>query len=304
MKSLEKYDLSAFESGENLGEEEYLRQIKEDKATLAWIKSLGLSVRQVKDNLGKIISYMEDRKTCLNCPGLENCPKDNPGYDLDFYLAPSGYLERTLGPCPLAAQESSLSSRFLYRDYGEEYRHADLGAEEWRAPGRRKLLKALTEGLSGKGQPFVYLSGQGGSGRTYLAAAFLNSVVLRQDKTAAFVSCPRRMGEFSSLYFSNRGEFEAILRRLSAIEVLCLDDFGSEYITDILRDAFYVPLLSGRKEKGKLTVFTSDYPLEEVSSIYAGKGPRAKGLHFQNLIADSAAEISLSRSVASLASQR
>lgn len=298
---MEKFDLKlGYDITED--EENYLFEIKADPEIVEKIRSMGLTTRQVKDNLGKILAYKEDRDYCKNCPGLDACAKERPGYIFDLYLAANGYLERTLGPCALSERQSALDGNFLYRDYSPAWNKADLNPAEWGEVNRKKLLKTIDSTLDGKGTPFVYLTGEEGAGKSYLAAVLCNYYA-EKDHKVAYLDVGRRMDEIGNSYFRNRNAFTSLLNELVSVDLLCLDGFGSEYISEPMRDAFYTPLLHARKEGAKATIIISDYQTSEIASLYAGKNP-AKGKKLAELIKAGATEIKLTRSVHSIVHQR
>ena len=50
-------------------------ELRADEDVYARIKELGLTRKEVGDNLGMLLDYKADFSICRNCPGLEKCPK-------------------------------------------------------------------------------------------------------------------------------------------------------------------------------------------------------------------------------------
>ncbi len=274
----------------------FLAEIKTDAATMGKIREMGLSIRQVKDNLGKLLDYKQDLSACRDCPGLDKCPKEKPGYVLDVFLSESGFLERTLTPCPHLERLGKITRNFLYRDYPDSFLDAGLDKEEWTAPGRRSLLLALSD----EETPLIYLTGESGSGRSYLTAAYLNDCAASNDLQVAYVDCAKRMPELSSLYFKDRPSFDRKLGELCRVPVLCLDNFGSEFVTDVIRDGIYAPIFGARKIGSFKTVVASDFALAELPSVFFYKGPKVKVDRFVGAIRENFKSVDLAKTVASL----
>ena len=55
--------------------EELVSSLKADKDVYESLKPLGLTNKEVRDNIGKLADYQEDFNVCKNCPGFNKCPK-------------------------------------------------------------------------------------------------------------------------------------------------------------------------------------------------------------------------------------
>jgi primosomal protein DnaI len=61
------------------------------------------------------------------------------------------------------------------------------------------------------------------------------------------------------------------MKTLESIEYLVIDEFGSEFKSDYVRDQIVLPLLSERSKEHRITFFASDYSLEEIEELYGAK---------------------------------
>ena len=68
------------------------------------------------------------------------------------------------------------------------------------------------------------------------------------------------------MLFQDNEAFERKVRGLKQIDILVLDDIGGESVTGWSRDEILLPLLDERMEKGKVTLFTSNYSWKELKA--------------------------------------
>lgn len=117
-----------------------------------------------------------------------------------------------------------------------------------------------------------YLWGTIGSGKTIKAVFMMLSYlrdeyVIRHKKEALFIPVPELLLEFKSSYSHNRedapDEME-LIKKYSEIDLLVLDDFGVEKITDWSFQLLYI-VINRRYENLKKTIFTSNFNLEQLA---------------------------------------
>jgi DNA replication protein len=237
-----------------------------DRPVFEKIRSLGLTKAQVKANLGFIADYQCDVDYCAHCPGLSSCHKDSPFHQSDLLLV-DGRLERTFGPCKLYMQEQTVIASYLYRDFPDEW--VSLRPENLSRSNRvRKITGAFTDAKKSPTKPWVYITGSVGSGRSYLTAAFANGFVINGGK-AAFMNANKRFDELKGLAVKDKKTFESRLTELESLPLLVIDDFGSEFKSDYVRDQIVLPLLTERAKRNLQTVLISDYSLAEIKELYS-----------------------------------
>jgi primosomal protein DnaI len=243
-----------------------LKAFAEDKPVADKIRSLKLSRAQVKENIGLVAAYKDDVDYCAHCPGLAACHKETPFYQSDLILK-DGLLSRTYGPCELYMHEQTILGAYVYRDFPDEW--LDLTPAILSNSERViKVLISFNKANGNKQTPWVYMTGEIGSGRSYLAAAFSNGCAL-QGEHVAFMNANKRFDELKGLAVENKKAFDARMQELQAVPLLVIDDFGSEYKSDYVRDQIVMPLLTERAKRNLMTVFLSDYQPEEIEALYA-----------------------------------
>jgi primosomal protein DnaI len=244
------------------------------------IRSLGLTKAQVKANLGFIADYQNDVDYCAHCPGLSACHKAAPFHQSDLILV-EGRLERTFGPCELYSQQQTIFASYLYRDFPDEW--VSLRPNRLSLSERvGKVTSAFSKAKKSLTNPWVFLTGEIGSGRSYLTAAFTNGFVLNGGK-AAFLNANSRFDELKGLAVKDKRAFEVRLKELESLPLLVIDDFGSEYKSDYVRDQIVLPLLTERAKTNLTTIFISDYSLSEIKELYSSS--RASAIMAGKLVA-------------------
>ena len=107
-----------------------------------------------------------------------------------------------------------------------------------------------------------------GSGRSFLLASYANLSV-SQGQSVAFINANKRFDELKGLAISARGLFEKKMVELETCSLLVIDDFGSEFKSDYVRDQIVLPLLNERAKNNRLTFFASDYTPDEIQALYS-----------------------------------
>lgn len=246
--------------------EKMVASFAQDASVAKKLRSLKLTKAQVKGNIGLISSYQEDLGYCAHCPGLDKCDKENPLHQSDLYLD-DGILRRTFGPCPLVVAKEKLYAHYVYRDFPEEW--MEVTPKSLALTKRiASFFKGISDAQKDKNHPWVYFTGQVGSGRSYLAAVFANGMV-SNDQSVAFMNANKRFDELKGLAITDKEGFQSKMKVLSSIPLLVIDDFGSEFKSDYIRDQIVMPLLTERSKNYLLTIFISDYSLADIQDLYS-----------------------------------
>jgi DNA replication protein DnaC len=114
----------------------------------------------------------------------------------------------------------------------------------------------------------VVLIGNTGTGKSHLAAAYLNYAIT-QGRTGVFVSLIDLMASLRMSVSSNEPgqDWDSLLNRFIGADILVLDDLGQEKATDKVIEVLFF-LLNSRVNRQKTTVVTSNYRLKELRDTY------------------------------------
>jgi primosomal protein DnaI len=251
-------------------------ELRADEDVYARIKELGLTRKEVGDNLGMLLDYKADFSICRNCPGLEKCPKSNPGYALDI-TKDNGYLERRFTPCRKVVLRMKRDARYILSDMPEDWKEKNFNDVDMSAARNVTLRKLLTAQEKGN---WFYLNGGFNSGKSYILACFANQYAEDNDVSVAFVDTTRLIDRLRNYSIKDKESFTEEMSKLTSVPLLVLDGFGNEYKSDFAFSTVLYPLLSERARNKNLTFFTSDFSYKDIEEMY-GKSvglPRAKQL--------------------------
>ncbi len=231
------------------------------------INKLGIPNEDIKKYIVKINDFVEDIKYCENCPGMENCEKANK-YIVTKLTYNNKVVERQLVPCKKILNEMSVQKYFVSKDYPSEFEDASLATID-KTSKKKDAARLYADYVKGQSKQWIYITGAPRTGRSYLAAAFINDYARRKKGEVAFINSLSKFKELISLSFNSPQDFEDIMNRYATCDILVIDDLGNEVITDTVRDAILLRLLNERSASKKLTIFTSDYSIQEIVELYA-----------------------------------
>lgn len=120
-----------------------------------------------------------------------------------------------------------------------------------------KFIKEYREGKTFKG---LYLSGNFGSGKSYIISACLNEIA-KNDKKAAMIYFPEFL---RSLKTSFNSDFDEQFNYARKADILLLDDIGAENVSSWSRDEILGPILQYRMDEKLPTFFTSNLSIDEL----------------------------------------
>jgi primosomal protein DnaI len=255
--------------GNNLAEieEKYYQEIIHDPLMLKKIQELSLSDKTVREFLGILISYQDDCHVCEHCPGVDQCPKDNPRTAMAL-LYDGRFLTRTNALCAPYLAQLNLESRYLCRDFPAEWLSVNL-SDLSRTNRIADVLNAFCIADKNSTSRWLFLNGEAGSGRSYILTALANDRIKNKDASVAFINANKRFDELKGLAITNRQAFDKRMKEFEECDLLVIDDFGSEYKSDYVRDQIVFPLLSERAKGHALTFFSSDFTLSDIQDLYS-----------------------------------
>lgn len=225
----------------------------------------GLEVDDFDVNL--VYNYLLDMEKCKGCKGLNVCKQDTTGYQP--VLEKSPYLSVELKPCDYKKadmQMSKVHGKITTLYLSDDLLKAELSKFELLNEERTKALKyaslfasTYTSNTSVKS---MYLYGTFRTGKTYLLAAVANKLASRDVKTM-LVYFPDLVRHLKSAIHS--GELENRIEELKQIDVLMLDDIGSENLTTWVRDEILGPILQYRLSAKLPVFFSSNLSIKELA---------------------------------------
>lgn len=233
---------------------------------IAFLSSLNVPETAIDESIDKVFDMVRDINYCEHCPGLENCAKENQ-HVFTSLTYQHGYLERKLSPCEKMLERIDMLSQFIYHDYDEEWLNYDIKSMD-KFTNRTTILGKYVNYIQDTSDEWIFINGAPNSGRSFIAAMMANDLAKKKHGPIAFINAPQRIKFLYDLSFNNKNRFNQIINNLSECLVLIIDDFGNEYKNDFIRDGIILPILSKRSGKKYLTIFTSDYTINDISNMY------------------------------------
>jgi DNA replication protein DnaC len=162
-------------------------------------------------------------------------------------------------------QESKIPPRYQFKfieslDTKHDEQLSLLAAIDW----AKTLVSEYRQTPKRQG---LYLSGNTGSGKTHLACAILNELILKYQLDCRYVKINKDFLEILRASYQRESDFYGQARdietELADIEVLLIDDFGTQKETEWSISKLY-DLIDYRYEREKLTLITSNQALIEL----------------------------------------
>ena len=204
--------------------------------------------------------------------GNESCPVcHGMGWQLEtrtvFDYGPAKELVYAV-PC-----KKCTGYRRVYDQTGvpDEFREADIGKFKFDSYSKdmSKIYKLAVSFLqdfpkwqnAGKG---LYMwSKTPGSGKTFLSCCIAKSVMIKYDLQMRFITAPDYIAAVGDSYKRERGELDtsSIYRECT---LLILDDIGAQADKEWQRQEMF-RLINNRMERGLITLYTSNAPVENLN---------------------------------------
>jgi DNA replication protein DnaC len=173
---------------------------------------------------------------------------------------------RTFEPFAPVKEKIDYNSCFITKDFDDEFDNL-----KWSDIKNANIKKNISSLI--KNNKWIYLSGATRCGKSYIAIALLNNFISKNHKKVAFINATTRFKELMDLYSSyNKDDKEEFFKEFDLYcncDLLVIDDFGNEYKNEGIRDNVVIPLIKNRVSKNKLTIFTSEFSIDDVCTLYS-----------------------------------
>jgi DNA replication protein DnaC len=125
----------------------------------------------------------------------------------------------------------------------------------------RRYVLTIGEQLdAGRG---VWFTGDVGTGKTTLAM-LISKAAMEADRTVAIYSLPRLLGQLRDSYSeAARHSLSDLIDRLSAVDLLHIDDVGAEQSSPWVLEQLYT-IINTRYEDGRAVMLTTNLPDDEL----------------------------------------
>ncbi|MDE5715298.1 MAG: ATP-binding protein [Anaeroplasmataceae bacterium] len=201
--------------------------------------------------------YLAEYENCLHCKGLKDCKNDTEGYKtvLDgdsFLLSTCKYKKEQLKK---EKEENHIHTLFV----SKSILNAQLENLNVDTPNRKKIYEYIIKFMkSAKEKNFMkglYLYGDFSTGKTFILGCIANELA-RNNIQSLIIYFPDLVVELKNAIATPR--YEELMNYLKSVDVLLLDDLGSENLTNWLRDDVLGPVLNYRLMEEKPIFISSN----------------------------------------------
>lgn len=249
---------------------EYIKSLKDED-----FKELVSTISLTEDDMMKYTSKLQecslDYGRCKKCNGLVECKNPVIGFALTPY-ANGRRLVFSYDICRYN-EELRINNKYqdnaFYFDIPKEIKDAKMSEIYTTDKKRVEIIEWLKEfytnykkNKTGKG---LYLSGNFGSGKTYLIAALFNELAKNNIKVAV-IYWPEFLRTLKASFETN---FDEKYEYVKKVPLLLIDDIGAENLTPWARDEILGPILQYRMQEQLSTFFTSNLNLEELETHFS-----------------------------------
>lgn len=238
---------------------------------------------------------LHERENCINCKGLNCCLNGNKGLytvftDGKFSLVDCEYKKEARNE---SLKDSLIKTLYLPKKILE----ANIKDYYTNSESRKKIYTAIVNFVtnydSNSMNKGLYLFGNFSVGKTYTLACLANELA-RKNISCLLIYFPDLVSDLKNAIGTTR--FESLINMLKTVDVLMLDDLGSENMTPWLRDEILGPIINYRLLEGKTLFISSNIPpIELVNHFSIDKAPqnRIKGERIVSRLKDLVTSISM-----------
>ena len=234
---------------------------------VALAKKLRLDNKRIIDEIAYLSEYADNVNYCANCPGIENCAKDNPTFVTEIKIK-DGQIIRTYVPCETQLKRYKIQNAFLCSDFPFEVFDQTLRTID-KTDKRNIVIQRYRDFIKNMNNNWIYISGPSKSGKTFFTATLCVDAASRGKGLISFVNCKQRFEDIGTEFFRDKEEFERDLLDIASSKILVLDGLGEEIKTSIARNEILLRILKIRDKNNLFTIITSKTPLANLKSLYA-----------------------------------
>ncbi len=227
-------------------------------------------VNALDTDLVVLAAYLNDKEKCKNCKSLKSCTQGTPGYEpklddtsLEVLYAPCEFKEKQLEQI---RNDNLVESLYVPKNVLNARLSDFRETTQLREEALNKANSFIDTYIPGMPTKALYLVGKYGAGKTFLLSAIANEL-RKKGCSSIIVYLPDLVRSMKSSI--GDGTMEQKVRKLKEVDILLLDDIGSEMNGAWFRDEILGPILQHRVLSGLPTFFSSNLTLRELASHFS-----------------------------------
>lgn len=246
-------------------EVEYFKENKNPEFK-KFTQSINLNDKILMKYTSSLKQCFDEKENCKNCKGIENCKNEVIGcfYEPIIIDGNLNFSHKTCKYKNKILHDIEYIKDGYFFEVSKEVRNAKMKDIYTDDKKRKELIKWVInfikdykEGKSCKG---LYLSGNFGSGKSYIVSAMINELV-KDGYKGALIYYPEFLRNLKSSFGK---DFEEKFEFAKKADLLLLDDIGAENISSWSRDEILGPIIQYRMDEKLPIFFTSNLSIEEL----------------------------------------
>ena len=235
---------------------------KEDGTFKEVVSKLKKSDEYLSNFTTRIQDCCHEIDNCKKCKGIKNCKNSVVGFCYQPEII-DDRLVFSYNACRYQEKLNYLDNVYMFNmpSYVKEASFKDIYVDDKNRIEVIKYLKSYYDNFFKKPLKGLYLSGNFGSGKTYLIAALFNELAKKGVKSA-IIYFPEFLRSLKEGFENNT--YQEKFNYIKKIPLLLLDDIGAEGVTTWSRDEILGSILQYRMEEGLPTFFTSNLTVKEL----------------------------------------
>ena len=254
-------------------EEEYNNSLNNNPTFKKIVNKLKLPNNYLMKYTSKIEDSAKELDNCKKCKNLQNCKNSYQGYifypellndNLVFDYTPCKYKKEQI-------EKDKYKDNIYLFELPKEIKEASMKNIDLTDQERFEIIKWLKNFLDtyekNKNKRGLYLTGNFGSGKTYLISACLNELAKKNHKIA-IIYYPEFLRSLKES-FNDPEEYNNKFKYIKNVELLLIDDIGAETMTEWSRDEVLGTILQHRMQEQLTTFFTSNLTIAELEEHFS-----------------------------------
>ena len=246
-------------------EVEYFKENKNPEFK-KFTQSINLNDKILMKYTSSLKQCFDEKENCKNCKGIENCKNEVIGcfYEPIIIYGNLNFSHKTCKYKNKILHDIEYIKDGYFFEVSKEVRNAKMKDIYTDDKKRKELIKWVInfikdykEGKSCKG---LYLSGNFGSGKSYIVSAMINELI-KDGYKGALIYYPEFLRNLKSSFGK---DFEEKFEFAKKADLLLLDDIGAENISSWSRDEILGPIIQYRMDEKLPIFFTSNLSIEEL----------------------------------------
>ena len=268
---------------------EFIKEKKDEKFQTL-IDKLDIPEKILINHTSKLKDSVLEINNCLNCKGLFECKNELKGYiyypskkdsNICFSYEPCKYKKGEL-------ENNAYNDKISLFNVSESLKNAKVKDIYTDDKSRIEIIIYINDYIStyfSSRRKGLYLTGNFGSGKTYLIASLFNELA-KKNVNSAIVYFPEFLRTLKESFkvTEDGNTYSDKFNYIKHISLLLIDDIGAENLTTWARDEILGTILQYRMEENLATFFTSNLDLEELEMHLSMTGSKVDKVKARRII--------------------